>query len=55
MLSFPNLIPLDQATVLEIARRAGRFTNRPVYGAWGTYESSMPAIALDFARGQIMA
>jgi hypothetical protein len=32
--SFPNLIPLDQATVLEIARRVERFTFDRVYGGW---------------------
>jgi hypothetical protein len=41
--------PLDQATVLEIARRVGRFTIDRVY------ESPMTAITLDFAGGQIMA
>lgn len=34
MWSFPNLIPLDQATVLEIARRVERFTFDRVYGGW---------------------
>jgi len=34
MLSFPSLIPLDQATVLGIARRVGRFTIDRVYGGW---------------------
>jgi hypothetical protein len=34
MWSFPNLIPLDQATVLDIARRVERFTFDRVYGGW---------------------
>jgi hypothetical protein len=34
MWSYPNLIPLDEATVLEIARRAERFTFDRVYGGW---------------------
>ena len=34
MWSYPNLIPLDEATVLDIARRAGRFTFDRVYGGW---------------------
>jgi hypothetical protein len=55
MSSCPSLIPLDQATVLEIARRVGRFTIDRVHGAWGAYESPMTAITLDFAGGQIMA
>jgi len=36
MWSYPNLIPLDGATVLEIARRAERFTFDRVYGGWWT-------------------
>lgn len=34
MWSFPNHIPLDEATVRDIARRAGRFTFDRVYGGW---------------------
>jgi hypothetical protein len=34
MWSFPNLIPLDQATVLDIARRVERFSFDRVYGGW---------------------
>ncbi|HWG61853.1 MAG TPA: MBL fold metallo-hydrolase [Streptosporangiaceae bacterium] len=34
MYSYPNLIPLDEATVRDIARRAGRFTFDRVYGGW---------------------
>ena len=34
MWSYPNLIPLDEATVLDIARRAGRFAFDRVYGGW---------------------
>jgi hypothetical protein len=34
MWSFPNLIPLDQATVLDIARRVEQFTFDRVYGGW---------------------
>jgi hypothetical protein len=34
MWSYPNLIPLDEATVLEIARRVERFTFDRVYGGW---------------------
>ena len=34
MWSFPNLIPLDQATVLDIARRVERFAFDRVYGGW---------------------
>jgi hypothetical protein len=34
MWSFPNLIPLDQATVLDVARRVERFTFDRVYGGW---------------------
>src|SRR6478736_253256 len=34
MWSYPNLIPLDQATVLDIARRVERFTFDRVYGGW---------------------
>ena len=34
MWSYPNLIPLDEATVREIARRVERFTFDRVYGGW---------------------
>jgi hypothetical protein len=34
MWSYPNHIPLDEATVLDIARRAERFTFDRVYGGW---------------------
>jgi hypothetical protein len=34
MWSYPNLIPLDEATILDIARRAGQFTFDRVYGGW---------------------
>jgi hypothetical protein len=34
MWSYPNLIPLDEATVLEIARRIERFSFDRVYGGW---------------------
>jgi hypothetical protein len=34
MWSYPNLIPLDEATVQEIARRTERFTFDRVYGGW---------------------
>jgi len=34
MWSYPNHIPLDEATVLDIARRAERFAFDRVYGAW---------------------
>src|SRR5580700_10956831 len=34
MWSYPNLIPLDEATVLEIARRTERFPFDRVYGGW---------------------
>ena len=34
MWSFPNLIPLDEATVLDIARRVERFPFDRVYGGW---------------------
>jgi hypothetical protein len=34
MWSYPNLIPLDERTVLEIAQRAERFTFDRVYGGW---------------------
>lgn len=34
MWSYPNLIPLDEATVLDIARRTERFTFDRVYGGW---------------------
>jgi hypothetical protein len=34
MWSYPNLIPLDEETVREIARRVARFTFERVYGGW---------------------
>jgi hypothetical protein len=34
MWSYPNLIPLDEATVAEIARRVERFAFERVYGGW---------------------
>jgi hypothetical protein len=34
MWSYPNLIPLDEATVLDIARRAEQFRFDRVYGGW---------------------
>ena len=34
MWSFPNLIPLDEATVLDIATRVERFEFDRVYGGW---------------------
>ena len=34
MWSYPNLIPLDEVTVLDIAERAGRFRFDRVYGGW---------------------
>jgi hypothetical protein len=34
MWSFPNLIPLDESTVLSIAAQVERFTFDRVYGAW---------------------
>ena len=34
MWSYPNLIPLDEATVLDIARRVERFRFDRVYGGW---------------------
>ena len=34
MWSYPNLIPLDEVTVLDIAERAGRFGFDRVYGGW---------------------
>ena len=34
MWSYPNLIPLDEATVLDIARRVERFSFDRVYGGW---------------------
>jgi hypothetical protein len=34
MWSYPNLIPLDEETVREIARRTERFTFDRVYGGW---------------------
>jgi hypothetical protein len=34
MWSYPNLIPLDKATVLDIARRVERFAFDRIYGGW---------------------
>jgi hypothetical protein len=34
MWSYPNLIPLDEATIADIARRVGRFSFDRVYGGW---------------------
>jgi hypothetical protein len=34
MWSFPNLIPLDEATVADVARRVSRFAFDRVYGGW---------------------
>jgi hypothetical protein len=34
MWSFPNFIPLDEHTVLDIARRIERFTFERIYGGW---------------------
>ncbi len=34
MWSYPNLIPLDPATVLDIAERVGQFSFERVYGGW---------------------
>ncbi|MEO6956381.1 MAG: MBL fold metallo-hydrolase [Antricoccus sp.] len=34
MWSYPNLIPLDEATVLDIAKRVERFRFDRVYGGW---------------------
>ena len=34
MYSYPNLIPLDEATIRDIVRRAERFTFDRVYGGW---------------------
>ncbi len=34
MWSYPNLVPLDAATVLDIAERVGRFGFERVYGGW---------------------
>lgn len=34
MWSYPNLIPLDESTVLDIAARVGRFSFERVYGGW---------------------
>jgi len=34
MWSYPNLIPLDAATILDIARRVGRFRFDRIYGGW---------------------
>jgi glyoxylase-like metal-dependent hydrolase (beta-lactamase superfamily II) len=34
MWSYPNLIPLDEATVQDIARRVERFAFDRIYGAW---------------------
>ncbi len=34
MWSYPNLIPLDEPTVLDIARRVERFSFDRIYGGW---------------------
>jgi hypothetical protein len=34
MWSYPNLIPLDEATVQDIARRVERFAFDRIYGGW---------------------
>jgi hypothetical protein len=34
MWSYPNLIPLDEATVLDIARRTEQFSFDRIYGGW---------------------
>ena len=34
MWSYPNLIPLDDATVLDIACRVERFAFERIYGGW---------------------
>jgi hypothetical protein len=34
MWSYPSLIPLDEATVLDIARRVEPFCFDHVYGGW---------------------
>lgn len=34
MWSYPNLIPLDEVTVRQIAERAGRFAFDRIYGGW---------------------
>jgi hypothetical protein len=34
MWSYPNLIPLDDATIADIARRVERFSFERVYGGW---------------------
>jgi metallo-beta-lactamase superfamily protein len=34
MYSYPNLIPLDEATIREITRRVSRFSFDRVYGGW---------------------
>jgi hypothetical protein len=34
MYSYPNLIPLDEATIRDIVRRTERFTFDRVYGGW---------------------
>jgi hypothetical protein len=34
MWSYPNLIPLDEATIIDIADRVGRFVFKRVYGGW---------------------
>jgi len=48
MWSYPNHIPLDEATVLDIARRAERFAFDRVYGAWwegSSYTMAQPRYA----------
>jgi hypothetical protein len=34
MWSYPNLVPLDAASVTAIARRVGRFRFGRIYGGW---------------------
>jgi hypothetical protein len=34
MWSYPNLIPLDEATIRDIARRVARFRFERIYGGW---------------------
>ena len=34
MWSYPNLIPLDPATIKDIARRVERFEIDRIYGGW---------------------
>jgi hypothetical protein len=46
MWSYPNLIPLDEATVLDIARRVEGFAFDRVYGWWGRVVVSDGAAAV---------